>query len=319
MLVLALLPAVAADAATAPSGTGTLALTGYVESSDGPAVVAPSLGVLTTVGVDGVNITADGAGVGAPDAASRRLLQQAHAHGRRAELLVGNFSASLGDFDEPAAHRLLTSAANRAAVVAKLVTYARAGWDGIHLDLESLNASDRTGLTAFTTALRQALPARASLAMAVMSAGSTAGYRALGYDLPALAGALDRVVLMAYDQHGPGWSGPGPVGGLPWVRAVLRALLLSVPAGRVDLGVAGYGYGWLADGSGETYSDADARDVANHPTWNAAQAEWHGTTDDGGTVWWSDHRSLVVREQLARGQGLHGIAVWSLGESDPLG
>lgn len=265
-----------------------------------------------------MDITADGAGVGSPDAASRRLLQQAHANGRRAELLVGNFSASLGDFDERIAHRLLTSAPHRAAVVARLAAYARAGWDGIHLDLESLDATDRAGLTAFTAALRAALPPSATLAMAVMAAGSTAGYRALGYDLPALAASLDRVVLMAYDEHGPGWSAAGPVGGLPWVRVVLAALLQSVPAPRVDLGVAGYGYGWFAHGRGTTYTDAEARAAAPDPTWVSAQAEWHGTPAGGGDVWWSDHRSLTVREQLARASGLHGVAVWSLGQSDPL-
>ncbi|MHA3701634.1 glycosyl hydrolase family 18 protein [Jatrophihabitans sp. YIM 134969] len=310
----ALLPAVAADAAPARP----LLVTGYVESGDGPAAVTPSLGALTTLGVDGVNISATGTAVGAPDAASKRLLSQAHAHGRSAELLVGNFSSALGDFDERAAHRLLTSPTNRAAVVRALVGYAAAGWDGIHLDFESLAAGDRAGLTAFSRELRQALPSGTTLAMAVMAADSIAGYRATGYDLPALARSLDRVVLMAYDQHGPGWTAAGPVGGLPWVRRVLTALLSQVPAGQVDLGVAGYGYSWPTSGDGRQWSDTGARATAVDPRWDARQGEWHGRLDGGGQIWWSDHRSLVLRERLARQAGLHGVAVWSLGLSDPV-
>lgn len=314
VVLAALVAGVPADAAPRP----TLVVTGYVESGDGPGAVRPSLAALTTVGVDGVNIAGNGASIGSPDAASRTLLKQAHTAGRRAEVLVGNFSAALGDFDEPAAHRLLTSRANRAAVIRTLVATAATGWDGIHLDFESLDATDRAGLTAFTRELRAALPATKSLAMAVMASGDVAGYRATGYDLPALAQCLDRVVLMAYDQHGPGWSDAGPIGGMPWVKTVLGALLAQVPAAHVDLGVAGYGYTWPAAGGGDALTDAEARATARNATWDATQKEWHGTLTGGGDVWWSDRDSLRAREDLARLKGLHGVAVWSLGQSDPI-
>lgn len=314
LIVAALVTAVPADAAP----RSTLVITGYVESSDGPGVVRPSLAALTTVGVDGVNIAENGASVGSPDAASRTLLKQAHTAGRRAEVLVGNFSAALSDFDEPAAHRLLASRANRAAVIRTLAATAAAGWDGIHVDFESLDATDRAGLTVFTRELRAALPATKSLAMAVMASGSVGEYRAAGYDLPALASSLDRIVLMAYDQHGPGWSDAGPIGGMPWVKTVLGALLTQVPAAEVDLGVAGYGYTWPTAGSGDVLTDAEARVTARNATWDATQKEWHGTLAGGGDVWWSDRDSLQARENLARLKGLHGVAVWSLGQSDPI-
>ena len=69
-------------------------------------------------------------------------------------------------------------------------------------------------------------------------------YRRGGYDVPKLLHHVDRIVLMAYSQHGPTWSGPGPMGSLRWQRQTLGALLELAPADRVDLGVAGYGYTW---------------------------------------------------------------------------
>jgi spore germination protein YaaH len=35
-------------------------------------------------------------------------------------------------------------------------------------------------------------------------------------------------------------------------------------------------------------------------------------------MWWSDGRSIALRQQLAIELGLHGIALWRLGSADPL-
>lgn len=291
---------------------------GYIESGDGLAALRRNLPALSSVAVDGVNISSSGAAVSAVDPGSRSMLALAHRAGKRSELLVGNFSVSIGDFDPAAAHRLFASTTHRRSVIAALVADVRSGWDGIHLDFESLGAADIGGLTRFTTQLRAALPRRTSLSMAVMASTTKQGYREAGYDLPALARELTRVVLMGYDQHGPTWSGPGPVGGLPWVRRSVRALLASVPRAKLVLGVAGYGYTWPAHGTGQQLSDAGARAAARGrpAVWDATQGEWHATLPGGGQLWWSDARSLRVRRVLARRLGLDGVAVWSLGLSD---
>ncbi|MFY0407548.1 glycosyl hydrolase family 18 protein [Solicola sp. PLA-1-18] len=295
-----------------------LAVTGYAVEGDAAAITRDA-GALTTVGVDGVNISATGRGVGRPTAPVRALRARAHREGLRTELLVANYSDAIGDFDPVAARRLLGSDANRRRVARRLAaTVRRGGWDGVQVDLESLGAGDRRGLTRFVAELRRRLPADASLSMAVMASTSTRGYRRRGYDLPALARRLDRVVLMAYDQHGPTWSGAGPVGGLPWVRRTLRALLRQVPARQVDLGVAGYGYTWPKGRDGTVVSDRRARKVAHHDRWDARQGEWTGRLAGGGRVWWSDARSWRVRRELASSHHLHGLALWSLGRSDPL-
>jgi spore germination protein YaaH len=132
---------------------------------------------------------------------------------------------------------------------------------------------------------------------------------------------VSQIVLMAYDQHGPWEKTPGPVGATSWVTRGVRALESSVPAARVDLGVAGYGYVW-GPGGRQQLSDAGARALVakqgGHARWVASVGEWTATLPSGAVVWWSDTRTLALREALAARLGLHGLAVWSLGLSDPI-
>jgi spore germination protein len=296
-----------------------LPVLGYAESGTPSPVVDAS--TLATVGVDGVNITADGTEVSAPDDAALELLAHARTKNLPAELLIGNYSSSLNDFDPAATHALVSSPANIDHVVSTLADAVRTqGWSGIGVDLESIRAEDTDGLVDFVTALKAALPAGKTVDLAVMAFTSAQEYPDNGYDLARLGTVLDRIELMAYDQHGP-WSDAGPIGGLPWQEQALKPVLAKVPAAKVDLGVAGYGYTW-SHGSGGQVADAAARDLVEKDDstaqWDETQGEWNATLHDGTILWWSDAKSWPLRETLADRYHLHGLALWSLGLSDPI-
>jgi spore germination protein len=288
--------------------------TGYaMAGSAEPSDITRDGGYLRTIGIDGVTLDGPDAVTSvAPDA--HRLRRAAQRHGRKAVLLVSNYTDALGDFDEPLAHRMLTSAGHRASVVSALVRAAR-GFDGVQVDLESLKTRDLDGLVAFTRELRAALPGR-SLSMAVMASSDDRGYRARGYDLAALAPSLDRVVLMAYDQHGP-WSSAGPIGSLPWVRRQLAYVVRVLPRTKIDLGVAAYGYQW-GGGSDQLTVPQARKKAGSRARWSARHAEWTARLPHGRRLWWSDKRSLVAREKLARAAGVHGVAIWEIGSSGRL-
>ncbi len=311
--------AAAVGAAVAANARPTV--TGYADDATTSAQVAASSGTLTTVAIDGVNLTRDGSAVSTPSSADFRLLADAHAHGKRAELLVGNYDDTIGDFSPELATDLLGSPENIASVVGLLAAEVQAhSWDGVTVDLESLDRSDATGLTRFVRALDAAVGPDRSVSVALMA--TTGDYGSLGYQLGSLAKYADTLVLMAYDQHGP-WGGPGPVGGTPWVAKALAPLVHKVSPSRIDLGIAGYGYSWPGDGStASSISDAQARALVAadgaKPTWSKKQGEWHATLADGSELWWSDKRTFAARYALARHLHLHGVAVWSLSQSDPL-
>ncbi|WP_159440879.1 glycosyl hydrolase family 18 protein [Jatrophihabitans endophyticus] len=296
-----------------------LPVTAFQSAGDPTSLIDRSRAAITTVGVDGVVLRASGASVTAPDRGAERQRRRAHHDQLRAELLVSNYSDAVGDFAEPVAHRLLASAAHRRAVVRALVRdVTRRGWDGISVDLEALAPRDTTGLTAFVRALQRALPRRATLSISISTAASRAGYRRMGYDLRALGRAVDRVMLMAYDQHGPWEDTPGPIGALGWQRKGIAAARHTVPRAKLDLGVAGYGYAWRPH-SNDQLSVAQARTRAgSRARFDEASGEWTARLADGSTLWWSDRRSWQLRVKLARTLGLHGLALWVLGRADPL-
>ncbi|MFM9921157.1 glycosyl hydrolase family 18 protein [Lacisediminihabitans sp. H27-G8] len=277
---------------------------------------------ITTIGIDGVTVSAAGDAVSKLSANAAGLVAAAHSRGLTAELLLSNYDTVTSDFSAKIASALLSSAENRSAVITQLVAQvSAAGFDGVQLDLESLGADDAAGLAAFTTQLHDSLGAPRSVSMAVMAESSASRYRDAGYDFAQLTPQLSRVVLMAYDQHGPSFSKPGPVGGLPWATTALDALIgAGVPTARIDLGVAGYGYSWPGNGSdGKQLSDDDSRALAGDlAQWDSTQAEWTSTLPDDTVVWWSDARSREARHSLALSRNLHGLAVWELSLTDPL-
>jgi spore germination protein len=284
------------------------------------AADAPGLG---SVGVDGLNLTGAPGAVSAPSGSDLRQLAAAHRAALPAVLLVGNYSDRIGDFSEPLAGRTLRSAPAIASLAGRLATDVRAGgWNGISVDLESLHARDRGGLATLLDDLRARMPARASLTVCIENLTSPGQYATNGYDLRRIRASVDQVVLMAYDQHGPWERTPGPVGADRWVRAGLRAITRMIPARQVDLGVAGYGYVWRGSGASQL-SDRQARRLVHRSgaraRWVASVGEWTARLPDGAVAWWSDRRSLARRTALASSLGPHGLAVWSLGLSDPIG
>jgi spore germination protein YaaH len=300
-----------------------LAVTGWALDSASPTLVRRNAAGMSTLSVAGVSINARGADVSRPSAGARQLARAAREQGLTAELLVGNYSNRLGDFDPRAAHRLLSSRGRIAAVASRLASYvAVGGWDGVNVDLERVRRADAAGLVALVRATQDAMPAEKTVTVDVSASTSLAGYRAGGYDLAGLAASADVVKLMTYDQHGPAWSGPGPVGGLPWQRRALATILRVVPAEKVDLGVAGYGYTWPRRGVGHTVTVAQARRLVARDRvraqWRAKAGEWTARLDDGTRLWWSDRRSYRQRVAVAEAHGLHGLAVWRLGSADTL-
>ena len=332
---LVLVAVAAGTAACSATNAAPFAVTGYASTgATTDAQLAASRKAMTIVGVDGVTLTSDGAGVSPVGSANLALLREAHHIHKKAELLFSNYSNAIGDFDANLVARMLKSPAARSAVVGTLAADVRSqGWDGITIDLESLNnfgssghtRDDNAGLVAFAKELRAALGKKS---ISICLSATTGSYKDLGYDLAALGHSVDHVVLMAYDQHGPSWSSAGPIGGYPWAKSSLNGLTRALPASKIQLGIGEYGYSWPAGSANGTprgggpYTDAQARALVkkDHVSgrWDATQQEWHATLKNGTSLWWSDARSYRARLALAHALNLGGVAVWSLGQGDPL-
>ncbi|ROP61303.1 glycosyl hydrolase family 18 protein [Curtobacterium sp. PhB115] len=325
LVALALVGCTAAGTTTEDDGAPTdVAVEAYVEpGAHAQDRVGSAAGRAAMIGVDGVTVADDGTALNDAPAGITDLAATASGGGAAPELLVSNYSETLGDFSPEVGTALLASVANRERVARQLAALAASeGMSGVQIDLESLRGRDRAGLVAFAETLhedvRVALGDDAEVSMAVMASTTADGYRETGYDLAALADHVDRFVLMTYDQHGP-WSDPGTVGALPWAEHVVTAAEdEGLRADRIDLGIAGYGYVWASRGAAADAADpqltpAAARRAAGSAAhWSARDSEWSASLDDGRELHWSDARSYRARVSLAEDLGLHGVALWSL-------
>lgn len=143
-------------------------------------------------------------------------------------------------------HRILTDEAVAARTVEQIVAYVTAeGYDGFDLDLEGVPADDRDAYTAFVARLAAALHERGkvlALAIPAKTRDLTTGW-AGAYDYAALGQHADLITIMTYEYRGP-WSGPGPIAPYDWVDRVIAFATSQIPAHKVLLGLAFYGYDW---------------------------------------------------------------------------
>jgi spore germination protein YaaH len=266
--------------------------------------------------------------------AARAVTNAAHGQGVR---VVPTFQL----FDGPGAPRtraFLHSRVAQARFIREAVTLIRRrGADGANLDLEPMPGSLVPAYAAFVATFRTAVH-RATrggrLVVATYASTSAATIRRLGR-------AADQLFVMAYDYHRPGSTVPGSVapirGGQANVARDIARYVAVLGPNRIILGLPYYGYSWpvVRTGArvlvrtdvarrggvrGVTYAAA-LRFLAAHPTTRVHR-------DGAGGLWfrWYDAAHRTVRQvnfedpaavrakaDLAIGQGLAGVGIWTLG------
>ncbi len=259
--------------------------------------------------------SADGSVFGAP---SQPLLDTCRELGMAVTPAVIN-----RDFSPQVAVELLKSPRARTRFVQDLLAKARRfGFQGYVIDFENLPAvaGQRRRFSELLGELRASLtPAKLTLGVALPPPSPrnrrTFDYRAVGR-------LADRVVLMAYDQHGRR-NGPGPIAGYGWVAATLRETIALVPPRKLLLGIAFYHRHWGEAGATTgSYSQALALQREHGAGWRWDKwhrAYWFGFVRESRrhTVWVEDARSVAEKLALARRYGLAGVAGWRLGQEDP--
>lgn len=222
------------------------------------------------------------------------------------------------------ANQFLTNASARSTAVANLVRIVQQnGFQGIHIDFELLKPSDRAGLTDFMRALYGQLHPKGKQVAIDVIPESKVGQSGQPYNFATLAKYADSVVLMSYDEHDDG-SEPGPVAALPWVKTRLSvALKAGIPANKLDLGIADYGYDWQVDSAGRWVKGTHAKTLGMaqieakgvKPTRDSAGDPHYSYTVNGKphVVWYEDQVSVVGKVKLAKAEHLQGVALWRAG------
>ena len=290
---------------------------------DGPAWSATSqpssvasflehVGRIDIVAPAGYRTDAGGYVSGTPEP---KILEAAQLQGVLVLPLVSNPS-----FDPRIIHAIVRSAEARERLIRLLLAQCREQryW-GMQFDFENVPPEDRD---LFTALIRQAAKAfhaegfQLSLAMYPNPPGKPAGY-----DLGALAREVDFITLMTYDQHTLR-TGPGPIGGYPWMESALDDAIKEAPPEKLSLGIPLYGGRWSRGFNHISGPQALALAAQQQALirWDEMERSHWFFFDRGGvreTVHFTDSRSFAERLRMARTHGVHSISAWVLGMEEP--
>jgi spore germination protein YaaH len=220
---------------------------------------------------------------------------------------------------------MLASTALRRTAIDSIEAYIKKyGLDGVNIDFEMVPAGDRDNLSAFMKELYGRLkPQGYIVSIDVFPKTDENNDVSVAYDYGQLSLYADRIVIMAYDNHGV-WSGPGPIADIGWAERNLQYALRFIPKNKLYLGVAGYGYDWSSKGV-ESLEYKPIMDLVNRfgstVQWDDASKSPHFayTGPDGvsHTVWFENSRSVGYKLDLVKKYDIAGAALWKLGEEDP--
>jgi peptidoglycan-N-acetylglucosamine deacetylase len=199
-------------------------------------------------------------------------------------------------------------------------------YHGLMVDFEAFPAAGQRGYLALLKELSSDLHGRGmKLYVAVQSHNED-------FDYPAIAAAVDGVVLMNYDEHYPGGK-PGPVASQDWFAQNLEFAKKVIPREKIICAIANYGYDWvlkpkkgkLPEGvkdSSVSVQEAwlEARDSDEDITFDDDAQNPHFSYLDEGSlrhdVWFLDAVTALNHMRAAQAAGINTFALWRLGGED---
>ncbi|SDO68838.1 Spore germination protein YaaH [Paenibacillus sp. yr247] len=267
------------------------------------------------------------------DTIQTAFITEMHRRGKKVVPFLSN------DFDKAIGEKAVD---NREALVNQINQAIQANQlDGIQLDIENVDASYRDKFTDLVKMLREKLPSRmeVSVAVAANPTGMTKSWIA-AYDYKALSAISDYLMVMAYDESYPGDPTPGPVASLPFVEKSIQYALTQAPADKIVLGISFYGRYWnqnaAANGSAvsaqtvmkllDTYRGTVRYDAASQSPVatftirpSDAESSINNNKLDAGdyTVWFENEQSLKEKLKLVGKYNLKGTGSWSLNQETP--
>jgi spore germination protein YaaH len=231
-------------------------------------------------------------------------------------------------------------------------------WDGIDIDYEGKNAETRVGFSSFLTELSAELKKINKKLVCTIEARTPIDSRyatvtpellsriEYANDYKVIGKVCDSVRLMTYDQIdgdvklNTAYTSTlyRPVSDIDWVEKVLTLTLDTIPAKKLFVGVATYGYKYeITPKVGTTtqqykrigsmnfqYADELAKQLKITPTRHSsgeAYFTYSTTTDLNGKpygmrkdflVWYSDAKAIGDKVQLAKLYKLAGVAIFKV-------
>jgi len=198
------------------------------------------------------------------------------------------------------------------------ICQAAAAYDGIQIDFESVSRDDADHFLDFLKALKLGLPAGKMLSIAIPARTSS---KSDAYDYGRISAVVDRVVIMAYDEH---WStsSPGPVASLPWCSKVLDFAMSTIETGKVVMGLPLYGRAWQDKRLAKALRFRNIQDLVvekrKRPGYTSELGAYFDYSENVVIkVFFDDKRSMQDKLDLYSERNVSTIAFWRVGLGSP--
>lgn len=234
-------------------------------------------------------------------------------------LLSNNYKSI---FRGDAVRRIITNPLKKQRLINDIVAVLQQNnFVGINIDFEDLELDGDEMLVAFQKDLYTVLHAQNFLVTQDVIPFNN------DYNFKALAAYNDYLILMAYDQfHAE--TLPGPISSQKWIQAAVDNITHQIPAQKVILAMAAYGYDWKMNGKKATKvesltyqqalanaRDSDAEIDFDADTYNL-HFKYYDDDDSLHEVHFVDAATSFNTLRFATETNLAGTVIWRLGGED---
>lgn len=213
------------------------------------------------------------------------------------------------------------------AIVNEVNTY---DYDGIDIDYEHINSSDKEAFSNFIRLLSEKLHTNGKvLTIAILwkneleSLINTVSESRAAQDWKEIGKYVDEFRIMAYD-YTHSYETEGPIAPKEWIKSIILFANENVPKDKIVLGLPLYAYEWNKDSSDAkalVYSDVESikqnsnnlivRDELNEEYWEKQLI--YQVSGIEKVVWYQDSEVTEKRAELAQEYGINKFVFWRLG------
>lgn len=194
--------------------------------------------------------------------------------------------------------------------------------DGINIDFENMNESDKDMFSRFIIELKPKLQEAGKVLSVDVTAPDGGGSWSMCYNRNVIGDVADYIVFMAYDQYGSTSAKEGTTAGFNWVETNLKKFIdrEEIKSKKIILGIPLYTRLWTEkDGKAtskivnmKAINDVLPKDVTKN--WNdELKQNYVEYTKDGATykMWIEDEESIRAKVSLVSQYNLAGTAAWA--------
>lgn len=193
--------------------------------------------------------------------------------------------------------------------------------DGINIDFENMNESDKEMFSRFIIELEPKLKEAGKTLSVDVTAPDGGETWSMCYDRNVIGDVADYIVFMAYDQYGSSSPKEGTTAGYNWVETNLKKFIdrEEIDSDKIILGIPLYTRLWKEENGKITSKTVNIKDVDSilpngvNKSWNdELKQNYVEYTQDGAIykMWIEDEKSIKEKVELVNKYNLAGTAAW---------